>query len=209
MSYVRFEVLIAVVMKSFIVWCITPCSLFKVNRCFGGIYRLHLQGRRISRARNQSQSMIWELCLPPAFRLVSCSTYSSTLKMEAICSSETSVETRRTTRRHIPEDDTLHNHRCENLKSYISTKTLYTFIMYFTYNVHLIVLDLIILVTCGGRYGLRSSSLYHYLHRPIISSLLGPDILLSSLFSNTGSLCSSLNVSDQVPHPHNITTLIL
>jgi hypothetical protein len=32
---------------------------------------------------------------------------SSTLKMEAICSSETSVETRRTTRRHIPEEDTL------------------------------------------------------------------------------------------------------
>jgi hypothetical protein len=32
---------------------------------------------------------------------------SSTLKMEAICSSETSVETQRTTLRHIPEDDTL------------------------------------------------------------------------------------------------------
>jgi hypothetical protein len=42
----------------------------------------------------------------------------STLKMEAICSSETSVETKRTTRRHIPEDYTRHNHRCENLKSY-------------------------------------------------------------------------------------------
>jgi hypothetical protein len=27
--------------------------------------------------------------------------------METICSSETSVETQRTTRRHIPEDDTL------------------------------------------------------------------------------------------------------
>jgi hypothetical protein len=26
---------------------------------------------------------------------------------------------RATTRHHIPEDDTLHNHRCENLKSYI------------------------------------------------------------------------------------------
>jgi hypothetical protein len=38
--------------------------------------------------------------------------------MEAICSSETSVETQRTTRHHIPEDDTLHNHGCENLKSY-------------------------------------------------------------------------------------------
>jgi hypothetical protein len=27
--------------------------------------------------------------------------------------------TRKNTRRHMPEDDTLHNHRCENLKSYI------------------------------------------------------------------------------------------
>jgi hypothetical protein len=26
--------------------------------------------------------------------------------------------TQRTTRRHIPEEDTLQNHRCENLKSY-------------------------------------------------------------------------------------------
>jgi hypothetical protein len=43
---------------------------------------------------------------------------SSTLKMEAICSSETSIKIQRTTRRHIPEDDTLHNHGCENLKSY-------------------------------------------------------------------------------------------
>jgi hypothetical protein len=43
----------------------------------------------------------------------------STLKMEAICSSETSVDTQRTTRRHIPEDDTLHNHGCENLISYM------------------------------------------------------------------------------------------
>jgi hypothetical protein len=38
--------------------------------------------------------------------------------MEAICSSETSVKTQRTTRSHIPEDDILHNHRRENLKSY-------------------------------------------------------------------------------------------
>jgi hypothetical protein len=34
--------------------------------------------------------------------------FSSTLKMEAICSSETSVASQQTTRRHIPEDDTLH-----------------------------------------------------------------------------------------------------
>jgi hypothetical protein len=43
---------------------------------------------------------------------------SSTLKMEAICSSETLVETQGTSRRHIPEDDTIHEHRRENLKSY-------------------------------------------------------------------------------------------
>jgi hypothetical protein len=42
----------------------------------------------------------------------------STLKMEAICSSEKSVDTQRTTRQYIPEDGTLHNHRCENLKPY-------------------------------------------------------------------------------------------
>jgi hypothetical protein len=29
------------------------------------------------------------------------------------------VATQQTTRRHIPEDDTLYNHRCENLKSYV------------------------------------------------------------------------------------------
>jgi hypothetical protein len=33
--------------------------------------------------------------------------YSTTLKMEAISSSETSGTTQRTTRRHIPEEDTL------------------------------------------------------------------------------------------------------
>jgi hypothetical protein len=58
-------------------------------------------------------------CLPPACLLAIADIISSTLKMEAICSSETSVVTQQTTRRHIPEGDTLHNHRCENLKSYI------------------------------------------------------------------------------------------
>jgi hypothetical protein len=36
----------------------------------------------------------------------------------AACSSETSVDFHRTTRRYIPEDRTLHKHGCENLKSY-------------------------------------------------------------------------------------------
>jgi hypothetical protein len=39
--------------------------------------------------------------------------------MEAICSSDMSVDFRRTIRRYIPEDITLHSHRCDNLKSNI------------------------------------------------------------------------------------------
>jgi hypothetical protein len=42
----------------------------------------------------------------------------STLKMEVMRSSETSVKAS-STQRHTPEDDILHSHRCENLKSYI------------------------------------------------------------------------------------------
>jgi hypothetical protein len=41
----------------------------------------------------------------------------STLKMEAIRSFETSVNAR-STQCHIPQDDSLHSHRSENLKSY-------------------------------------------------------------------------------------------
>jgi hypothetical protein len=38
--------------------------------------------------------------------------------MEAICSSETSVDFQRTTWCYMPGDINLHNHNCENLLSY-------------------------------------------------------------------------------------------
>ena len=47
-----------------------------------------------------------------------------------------------------------------------------------------------------------SSSLCSSLHSPVTSSLLGPNILLNTLFSNTLSLRSSVHVSDQVLHPY-------
>jgi hypothetical protein len=50
----------------------------------------------------------------PAWKKVA---YPSTLKIEATYSSETSVDFRRTTRRYIAEDESLHNHNCDNLKS--------------------------------------------------------------------------------------------
>jgi hypothetical protein len=45
--------------------------------------------------------------LPSASTLVYCLAYSSTLKMEATCSSEKSVDFQRITRRYIPEDRTV------------------------------------------------------------------------------------------------------
>jgi hypothetical protein len=68
--------------------------------------------------------------MQPACLLILAEMISSTLKMEAICSFETSVTTQRTTRPHIPEDDTLYNHRCENLKSYIVHVSCKHFIHY-------------------------------------------------------------------------------
>jgi hypothetical protein len=68
---------------------------------------------------------------PPAFTLVSCSAYSSPLKMEAICSSETSVEFKRTTRPYVPENITFYNHRCEILEFYkwiTSTASAFDFV---------------------------------------------------------------------------------
>jgi hypothetical protein len=56
--------------------------------------------------------------LAACFMPVSCMAYASTLKMGATCSSETLVDFHWTTQCYIPEDMTLHNHCCENLKSY-------------------------------------------------------------------------------------------
>jgi hypothetical protein len=45
-----------IILKGTIFWDIMPCCPLKVNRLFGGTYRLHLQGRQISRAGNQLES---------------------------------------------------------------------------------------------------------------------------------------------------------
>ena len=59
-------------------------------------------------------------------------------------------------------------------------------------------------------YRSLSSSLCSFLHSPVTKSLLGPNFLLSTLFSNILSLRSCLNVSDNVSHPynHNITLVV-
>ena len=70
---------------------------------------------------------------------------------------------------------------------------------------HLILLDFITCTILGEEYRSLSSSLCNFLHSPVTPSLLGPNIFLNTLFSNTLSLRSSLNVSDQVSHPYKTT----
>ena len=84
------------------------------------------------------------------------------------------------------------------------TKTLYTPLLYpirVTCPDHLIPLDLITRI-CGEECRPLSSSLCSFLYSPVTSSLLDPNTLLNTLFSNTLSLRSSLNASDQVSHPY-------
>ena len=70
---------------------------------------------------------------------------------------------------------------------------------------HLILLDFITRTVMGKQYRSLSSSLGSFVHSTVTSSLLCPNILVSTLFPNTLSLCSSLNVSDQVPNPYKTT----
>jgi hypothetical protein len=85
--------------RCLICWDKTLCSPLNVSRRFGGVYYLYLQWR-INRERYQRESR-WQ-----AFTLLSCSA-CSTLMMVAVCSTETSIDSQRTTRRYIPEDKTL------------------------------------------------------------------------------------------------------
>ncbi|PNF26626.1 hypothetical protein B7P43_G10242, partial [Cryptotermes secundus] len=84
------------------------------------------------------------------------------------------------------------------------TNILYAFLtslIHATCPAHLIHLDLIILTILREKYS--------FLQPPVTSSLFGPNILLNALFSNTLSLCSSLNVRDQVSHPYRTTGKII
>jgi hypothetical protein len=45
MKVVGFEVFTAVVIDDAILWDMASCNLY-MNRCFGGMYRLYLQGRK-------------------------------------------------------------------------------------------------------------------------------------------------------------------
>ena len=74
---------------------------------------------------------------------------------------------------------------------------------------HLILLDFITRTILGEGCRSFSSSLCSLLHSPVTSSLLGPNILINTMFSYTLSFLSSRNVNDQVSHPYKTTGKII
>ena len=73
---------------------------------------------------------------------------------------------------------------------------------------HLILLDFITRTILGEEYKSFSSSLCSLLHSSVTSSLLGPNILLNTMFSNTLSFLSYRNVNDQISHPYKTNTYV-
>ena len=91
------------------------------------------------------------------------------------------------------------------------TKTLYVPLLSpicATCSAHFILLDLISRTILGEEYRSFTSSACRFLHSFVTSSLLGTNIL-NNPFSNTLSLCSSLNVSDQVSHSNKTDKIIV
>ena len=68
--------------------------------------------------------------------------------------------------------------------------------------------DLITSIVFGEENRSLSSSLWNFLHLSITSSHLGPYIFLSTLFSNTLNLHSSLSTRNQVSHPYKTTRVM-
>ena len=92
------------------------------------------------------------------------------------------------------------------------TKTLHTPLLTpirATRPTHLILLYFFVRLILGMEYKSLSCSLCSFLRSPVTSSLLGPNILLNTLYSNTVCLRSFRNTRDHVSHPYKTTGKII
>jgi hypothetical protein len=78
-----------------------------------------------------------------------------------------------------------------------------------TFPAYLFLLDLLTRIIFGEECKSLSSSLCSLLNTPVTSSLLGPNIFLSALFSNTLGLCSPPQCERQSLQPYKITGKII
>jgi hypothetical protein len=84
---------------------VTPYNPIEFYQCFGEIYCLYLPSRRGRQPSNETANEAFAACF----------TWYSTLEMEAARSFVTSINIYQTTRRHIPEDSSLHSYLERNL----------------------------------------------------------------------------------------------
>jgi len=115
----------------------------------------------------------------------------------------------------LPEDPTPNSHLCLGLPSGLFLQVsppkpciCLSSPPYTTCPAH-VILDFITCTILGKEYRSLSYSLCTFIHSLVTSSLLRPNVLLSTLFSDTLSLRSSNNVSDQVSHPYKTTSKII
>ena len=90
-----------------------------------------------------------------------------------------------------------------------STKPLMHLVLSSIHTTFLSHLILYLIIQIFVEHKLRSPSLCSFLHSPVTSSLLVPNNSLNTLFSSTLSLCFSLNVRNQVPHPYKTTGRVM
>jgi hypothetical protein len=111
-EHVHFSVILPTVktMESTIFCDVTPWSPVEVHQRFGGTNCLHLQGCRVSQANKRTVQLANCFCW-----FLACLPFSSTLKMEAMCCSETRGVLR-TTGCYNPEDHVVHGPYCENFR---------------------------------------------------------------------------------------------